>query len=154
MKSYRAETFGLLGTNGAGKTSIFKILIGDELISNGEVYVYGERLKYHISNVRKNIGYCPQVNALFKEFTAAETLELFSRLRGIHPSDIPELIQRVSTELNFFEHIDNKVDEYSGGNKRKLSTAIAMIGNPSLICLGNLLFFFLRYLSNRIILLM
>lgn len=126
----------MLGTNGAGKTSLFKILIGDELISGGEVYVYGGRLKFHISNVRKHIGYCPQLNAHFKEFTGAETLELFSRLRGIHPSDIPQLIERFATELNFIEHIDRKVNEYSGGDQSKLSTAIAMIGNPSLICLG------------------
>lgn len=131
----------MVGLNGAGKTSIFKILIGDELISGGEVFVCGERLKYHISNARKHIGYCPQLNAVFKEFTGAETLELFSRLRGIHPSNIPELIQRFATELNFIEHIDRKVNEYSGGDQRKLSTAIAMIGNPSLICLGKYIYF-------------
>lgn len=142
MKSYSAECFGLLGNNGAGKTSIFKMLIGTEVISGGEIYVSGERLKYHASNVRKNTGYCPQSNAFFKEFTGTETLELFSRLRGIHPSDISELIERLATELNFIEHLDKKIDEYSGGNRRKLSTAIALIGNPSLICLGKYLFHF------------
>ena len=144
MKSFRAECFGLLGTNGAGKTTIFKMLIGDEVLSDGEVYVCGQRLKYHISNAIGNIGYCPQKNALFKEFTGTETLELFARLRGIHPSDISELIERLATELNFVEHLDKRIDEYSGGNQRKLSTAIALIGNPSLICLGNCLFHFFK----------
>lgn len=101
------------------------------------MFVQGERLKYHISNVRKHIGYCPQLNAFFKEFTGSEIMELFSRLRGVHPSDIQELIQHFATELNFIDHIDKVVNDYSGGDKRKLSTAIAMINNPSVICLGN-----------------
>lgn len=113
------------------------MIIGDEIISGGEIYVCGQRLKYHVSNARKNTGYCPQSNALFKEFTGAETLELVSRLRGIHPSDISELIEQFATELNFIEHLDKRVDEYSGGDRRKLSAAIALIGSPSLICLDD-----------------
>lgn len=113
------------------------MLIGDETISGGEIYVCGERLKYHVSNARKNIGYCPQSNELFNEFTGAETLELFSRLRGIRPSEISELIEQLATELNFIEHLDKRIDAYSGGDRRKLSTAIALIGNQSVICLDD-----------------
>lgn len=127
----------MLGTVGAGKTSIYKMIIGDETISGGEIYVCGERVKYHETSVRKNTGYCPQSSALFKEFTGAETLELFSRLRGIHPSGIPEQVQQLATELNFVEHLDKRIDEYSGGDRRKLSTAIALIGSPQLICLDD-----------------
>lgn len=137
LKFNRSECFGLLGTIGAGKTSIYKMIIGDETISGGEIYVCGERVKHHAASVRKNTGYCPQSNALFKEFTGAETLELFFRLRGIHPSNISELIEQFATELNFVEHLDKRIDEYSGGNRRKLSVAIALIGNPQLICLDD-----------------
>lgn len=137
LQLYRNECFGLLGTIAAGKTAIYKMIVGDETISGGEIYVCGERVKYHVANVRKNTGYCPQSNALFKEFTGAETLELFSRLRGIHPSGISELIEQLATELNFVEHLHKRIDEYSGGNRRKLSVAIALIGNPQLLLLDD-----------------
>lgn len=132
----RAECFGLLGVNGAGKTSTFKMLTGDTRISNGEAYVRGISLKSHMPEVHKIIGYCPQFDALLEDLTGAETLELFALLRGIHPSNIPALTQRLATDLNFMKHINKRVDEYSGGNKRKLSTAVALIGNPVLVYLG------------------
>lgn len=65
-------------------------------------------------------------------------MELFSLLRGIHPDDIPTLSRRLATDLNFMKHINKRVCEYSGGNKRKLSTAVALIGNPAVVYLGNL----------------
>lgn len=86
--------------------------------------------------VHKIIGYCPQFDALLEDMTGAETLELFALLRGIHPSNIPALSHRLATELNFMKHINKRVEEYSGGNKRKLSTAVALIGNPVLVYLG------------------
>lgn len=125
--------------NGAGKTSTFKMLTGDVKISSGEAFVRGISLKSHMPEVHKVIGYCPQFDALLEDLTGAETLELFSLLRGIHPSNIPALSHRLATDLNFMQHINKKVDEYSGGNKRKLSTAVALIGNPVLVFLGKCL---------------
>lgn len=112
------------------------MLTGDEKISGGEAFVRGISLKTSMPEVHKVIGYCPQFDALLEDLTGAETLELFALLRGIHPSEIPTLRNRLATELNFTKHIDKKVEEYSGGNKRKLSTAVALIGNPVLIYLG------------------
>lgn len=132
----RGECFGLLGVNGAGKTSTFKMLTGDTKISSGEAFVRGISLKNNMPEVHKIIGYCPQFDALLEDLTGVETLELFALLRGIHPSQIPHLSQRLATELNFMKHINKRVEEYSGGNKRKLSTAIALIGNPVLVYLG------------------
>lgn len=126
----------MLGVNGAGKTSTFKMLTGDTKISSGEAYVRGISLKNNMPEVHKIIGYCPQFDALLEEMTGAETLELFALLRGIHPSHIPALTHHLATELNFMKHINKRVEEYSGGNKRKLSTAVALIGNPVLVYLG------------------
>lgn len=122
--------------NGAGKTSTFKMLTGDTKISSGEAFVRGISLKANMPDVHKVIGYCPQFDALLEELSGAETLELFALLRGIHPSEIPILSQRLATELNFTKHINKKVEEYSGGNKRKLSTAVSLIGDPVLVYLG------------------
>lgn len=131
--------------NGAGKTSTFKMLTGDTKISSGEAYVRGISLKNSMPEVHKIIGYCPQFDALLEDMTGAETLELFALLRGIHPSHIPALKHRLATDLNFMKHIDKRVEEYSGGNKRKLSTAVALIGNPVLVYLG--VFFYHEFRS-------
>lgn len=126
----------MLGINGAGKTSTFKMLTGDHRISSGEAYVRGISLKNNMPDVHKIIGYCPQFDALIEDLTGTETLELFSLLRGIHPQDIPALSRQLANDLNFTKHVDKRVYEYSGGNKRKLSTAVALIGNPSVVYLG------------------
>lgn len=116
------------------------MLTGDTKISSGEAYVRGISLKSNMPEVHKIIGYCPQFDALLEDMTGAETLELFALLRGIHPNNIPALSQHLATELNFMKHINKRVEEYSGGNKRKLSTAVALIGNPVLVYLGMLFF--------------
>lgn len=134
---HRAECFGLLGVNGAGKTTTFKMLTGDTKISSGEAFVRGISLKTNMPQVHKIIGYCPQFDALLVDLTGTETLEIFALLRGIHPNDIPALSKRLAADLNFMKHINKRVEEYSGGNKRKLSTAIALIGNPVVVYLGN-----------------
>ncbi|XP_063234389.1 phospholipid-transporting ATPase ABCA3-like [Bacillus rossius redtenbacheri] len=129
------ECFGLLGVNGAGKTSTFKMLTGDETISSGDAYVNGLNLKSHMKQVCQMIGYCPQFDALIEELTGRETLTIFSLLRGIPPSKIPDIIRHLTEKLLFTAHIDKKVSEYSGGNKRKLSTAVALVGDPAVVFL-------------------
>lgn len=131
-----AECFGLLGVNGAGKTTTFKMLTGDEKISGGEAYVRGVSLKSHMPDVHKMIGYCPQFDALIEDLTGAETLDIFARLRGIRSEDIPTISQQLAIDFKFLKHLNKKSGKYSGGNKRKLSTAVAMLGNPVVIFLG------------------
>jgi ATP-binding cassette subfamily A (ABC1) protein 3 len=130
-----SECFGLLGVNGAGKTSTFKMLTGDELISSGEAWVKGISLKTNMNQVHQIIGYCPQFDALIEDLTGRETLRLFCLLRGIPNNKIKYVIETLAIELNFVKHIDKKIKEYSGGNKRKVSTAISLIGNPVVVYL-------------------
>lgn len=129
------ECFGLLGINGAGKTSTFKMLIGDETISSGEAWVAGVSLKENLKETYKDIGYCPQFDALLDELTGRETLKIFCMIRGVAPHKIEALSWKLAKEFNFLQHIDKQVKEYSGGNKRKLSTALALIGSPSVVYL-------------------
>lgn len=129
------ECFGLLGANGAGKTTTFKMLTGDEDIMHGDGWVRGISIKKSIKEVYKSIGYCPQFDGLIDDLTGRETLEMIALLRGIPRSKINDVIETFAHDLNFTEHIDKKIYEYSGGNKRKLSTAIAMCGNPEVIYL-------------------
>lgn len=129
------ECFGLLGVNGAGKTTTFKMMTGDEVISGGDIWVHGVNVKTNLKDVHKITGYCPQFDALIDDLTGRETLKIYCMLRGIVNQNAKDLSVSLAQELDFFQHIDKLVKNYSGGNKRKLSTAIAMISNPAVIYL-------------------
>ena len=131
----QSECFGLLGVNGAGKTSTFKMLTGDLNISEGEAWVRGISLKTNMKKVHKYIGYCPQFDALIDELTGRETLRFFGLARGIPKVWLLEVIVKISTDFNLTNHLDKQVKKYSGGNKRKLSTAVALLGNSVIIYL-------------------
>ncbi|KAJ8939521.1 hypothetical protein NQ314_011088, partial [Rhamnusium bicolor] len=129
------ECFGLLGVNGAGKTTTFKMMTGDVRISYGDGWVNGSSIKYDLKNVQKIIGYCPQFDALLDDMTARETIVMFSLLRGIRYGDCSLVAEHLAREFDFTAHLDKKVKQLSGGNKRKLSTSISLIGDPPVIYL-------------------
>ncbi|XP_075762141.1 ATP-binding cassette sub-family A member 2 [Pelodiscus sinensis] len=85
--------------------------------------------------VQQSLGYCPQFDALFDELTAQEHLELYTRLRGIPWKDEERVVKWALKKLELTKYADKPASTYSGGNKRKLSTAIALIGFPSFIFL-------------------
>ncbi|XP_019627958.1 PREDICTED: ATP-binding cassette sub-family A member 3-like [Branchiostoma belcheri] len=129
------ETFGLLGINGAGKTTTFKMLTGDETITSGTAYVAGHNIKDDIKRVQQLIGYCPQFDALIDQMTGRETLYMFARLRGVPEKNIKPVVDDLLQALMIEEHADKLTKAYSGGNKRKLSTAIALVGDPPIVFL-------------------
>ncbi|XP_034472561.1 ATP-binding cassette sub-family A member 3 isoform X2 [Drosophila innubila] len=129
------ECFGLLGVNGAGKTTTFKMLTGDEKISSGSAYVQGLNLETDMGHIYKRIGYCPQFDALLDDLSGREMLRIFCLLRGVQKEAIKPVSEELAKSFGFMKHIDKKTRTYSGGNKRKLSAAIAMIGAPSVIYL-------------------
>ncbi|XP_037633283.1 LOW QUALITY PROTEIN: ATP-binding cassette sub-family A member 2 [Sebastes umbrosus] len=129
------ECFGLLGVNGAGKTTTFKMLTGDECTTGGEAFIDGNSILKDLLRVQQSIGYCPQFDALFDDLTAREHLELYTRLRGIPWKDQDRVVGWALEKLELSKYADKPAGTYSGGNKRKLSTAIALIGYPSLIFL-------------------
>lgn len=132
---HRAECFGLLGNNGAGKTSVFKMLTGEEHISRGDIYLAGYNQKTELHHIFKSIGYCPQFDALLDQLTCRETLRIFAMIRGIPHTDNQLHTLNAAKYLDFMKHIDKTVQELSGGNKRKLSTALALIGSPNIVLL-------------------
>ncbi|XP_050538080.1 phospholipid-transporting ATPase ABCA1-like [Daktulosphaira vitifoliae] len=129
------ECFGLLGSNGAGKTTTFRMLTGDIKNTSGDIYVCG----IHVNNNREKIhevgGYCPQFNGLIEELTGFETLYFFCRLRGMSNKEATTMSFHLASRLAFMPYLNRQAKTYSGGNKRKLSTAIAMIGDPSVLFL-------------------
>ncbi|XP_029725473.2 phospholipid-transporting ATPase ABCA3 isoform X1 [Aedes albopictus] len=131
----RSECFGLLGINGAGKTTTFKMMTGDESFSSGEAWVNGFSLTSDMTSVYRNIGYCPQFDALLDDLTGRETLKIYALLRGVRREEVGNVSLTLAEDLNFLKHIDKKIKQYSGGNKRKLSTALSLMGNPSVVYL-------------------
>ncbi|XP_009883205.1 PREDICTED: retinal-specific ATP-binding cassette transporter [Charadrius vociferus] len=129
------ECFGLLGVNGAGKTTTFKMLTGDTDVTSGDAVVAGNSILTHISNVHQNMGYCPQFDAIDDLLTGREHLYLYARLRGVPAEEIKRVAEWGIQKLGLLMYADHLAGTYSGGNKRKLSTAIALIGCPPLVLL-------------------
>ncbi|RUS86087.1 hypothetical protein EGW08_006180 [Elysia chlorotica] len=129
------ECFGLLGQNGAGKTTTFKMLTGDVMVTSGNAYLKGHDVRNNIKKVQANMGYCPQFDALIDQMTGRETLTMYARLRGIPEANIPVVVNSLIDILMLKPHADKLAGQYSGGNKRKLSTAMALVGDPPFIML-------------------
>ncbi|XP_034045422.1 ATP-binding cassette sub-family A member 3 [Thalassophryne amazonica] len=131
----KGECFGLLGFNGAGKTTTFKMLTGDETHYSGDAYIDGYSILRDIKKVQQRIGYCPQFDAVLDHMTGRETLSMYARLRGIPEMYVSGCVENVLRSLLLEPHADKLVRSYSGGNKRKLSAGIALIGGPPVIFL-------------------
>lgn len=129
------ECFGLLGVNGAGKTSLLSILSGQNTPTAGTITLGGYDLFSNLHRCRQNIGYCPQFDALFDLLSARQHLTLYAKMKGIKPKDIAKEVDAKLTEMGLTEYADRNSSGYSGGTKRKLSVAMAMLGEPSLIFL-------------------
>ncbi|CAH0387824.1 unnamed protein product [Bemisia tabaci] len=129
------ECFGLLGVNGAGKTTTFRMLTGDTLPTAGDCSVHSVRLSRDARRYLAQIGYCPQVDGINEYLTGREHLRLFAHLRGIHRSQTDQEIKKWMSVLGLTEYSEKLVGAYSGGNKRKMSTAMSLIGDPSLVVL-------------------
>ncbi|CAG9810454.1 unnamed protein product [Chironomus riparius] len=100
----------------------FKIITGDEAVLSGDVWVRYENQKTKFNN-------------FIPELTGRETLKIFALIRGIKMDEITEMINQMANELAFKQHLYKQVKAYSIKNKRKLSTALALLGNPELIFL-------------------
>ncbi|KAH8303634.1 hypothetical protein KR018_009186, partial [Drosophila ironensis] len=131
----QGECFGLLGINGAGKTTTFKMLTGDETITAGNAFIEGISLSSHWYKVYGRIGYCPQFDALFDDLTGKQTLFIYCLLRGVQRKYVTTISWALAIAFGFQQHMNKPVKFYSGGNKRKLSVAIAIIGSPSVLFL-------------------
>ncbi|KAF0690787.1 Aste57867_17854 [Aphanomyces stellatus] len=131
----KGECFGYLGINGAGKTSTMKMMTGDVLPTSGSATLGGFDIMSQQLEVRRLIGYCPQFDALIDLLTVREHLELFAAIKGVPTEHINQTVvdKMEQMNLNDFEH--KLAGTLSGGNKRKLSVAIAMIGSPPIIFL-------------------
>ncbi|KAK7285619.1 hypothetical protein RJT34_20395 [Clitoria ternatea] len=129
------ECFGFLGTNGAGKTTTLSMLCGEESPSDGTAFIFGKDICSHPKAARRYIGYCPQFDALLEYLTVQEHLQLYARIKGVPEYAIDNVVMEKLVEFDLLKHANKPSFSLSGGNKRKLSVAIAMIGDPPIVIL-------------------
>jgi ABC-2 type transport system ATP-binding protein len=130
---FTGEIFGLLGPSGAGKTTLVKELSGLEIPSSGENTVLGTRMP-ELTTI-KRIGYMAQSDALYEDLSAKENLEFFSSMYSITGKEQQRRIHDVIGLVDLTDHLTKLVSEYSGGMKRRLSLAIALLHEPELLIL-------------------
>ncbi|CAM9991449.1 unnamed protein product, partial [Discosporangium mesarthrocarpum] len=128
----RGECFGLLGINGAGKSTTLAMLSGEIPPTSGEAFLASFNVSSNAEDIHRLVGYCPQFDALFPTLTAREHLRLYAAIKA---SAKPDHLNEKIEEMGLTQYADRQAGGYSGGNKRKLSVAIAMIGDPQIVFL-------------------
>lgn len=111
------------------------MLTGDETMTNGTAYLDGLNIRTDMPRVRQRIGYCPQFDGLIELMTGKELLTMYARLRGVPEPEIASLVAELAESLMLEKHINKPCGTYSGGNKRKLSTAVALCGPSPVVYL-------------------
>jgi ABC-type multidrug transport system ATPase subunit len=129
------ECFGLLGVNGAGKTTTLSMLTGDVCPSSGSATLAGYDVSTELPKVLGQVGYCPQFDALLEELTGFELLRIFAAFKGVPENKVELVVSSLVQKVGLTAHASNPTKGYSGGNKRKLSLAMALVGSPTLVFL-------------------
>ncbi|KOC09391.1 ABC transporter [Aspergillus flavus AF70] len=130
----KGEVFALLGPNGAGKTTTISLIRGDTPPSRngGDIFVDNISVLRHRASARSHLGVCPQFDAM-DQMTVLEHLTFYARIRGV--PDVPHNVNEVMRAVGLTPFKHRMALTLSGGNKRKLSLGIALMGNPTVLLL-------------------
>ncbi len=129
----QGEIFGILGPSGCGKTTLIKLISGMLTAKSGHVSVLGQSMPS--KKVLRQIGYMAQSDALYLDLTAWENLQFFGKVYGISRKQLQQRINATMQTMNLLQDLDTPVKRYSGGMKRRLSLAGALLHEPSVIIL-------------------
>ncbi|XP_028617102.1 ATP-binding cassette sub-family A member 8-B [Grammomys surdaster] len=134
---YEGQITAILGHSGAGKSTLLNILSGLSVPTKGSVTIYNNKLSEmaDLENVFRIVGVCPQSNVQFDFLTVRENLRLFAKIRGIPPQDVEKEVQRVLLELEMENIQDILAQNLSGGQKRKLTFGITILGDSQIFLL-------------------
>ena len=111
------------------------MLTGDETPSQGQAEILSFKLAERRRKFLSQVGYCPQFDSIIPQLTGRELLGLMARVRGLELDQVPREVARWTNFLGIQEYIDRQSGSYSGGNKRKLNVAMALVGDPPVIFL-------------------
>lgn len=127
--------YALLGPNGAGKSTMMNIITDNLTADSGMVFWKGEPIGALGKDYRRILGFAPQQQGLYEEFTARYFLSYLSALKEIPKKNIPAEVERVARLVNLQENLDQQLGSFSGGMKQRVLIAQALIGSPELIIL-------------------
>ena len=130
-----AGIYGLLGDNGAGKSTLMRLLVGVDKPTKGRILYEGEEISRLKEKYRGLLGYMPQEFAVFPGFTAGEFLNYMGALKGLSKRELKEKISRVLAFVNLEDVKDKKVSTFSGGMKRRVGIAQALLNDPKILIL-------------------
>ena len=129
----KGQLFGLIGPSGAGKTTLVKMIVGMEKADSGSIHVLDQKMPNLA--LLQEIGYMAQADALYGELTGEENLKFFASLFGLNKDAQKKRLSYVASLVNLTEDLPKRVAAYSGGMKRRLSLAIALIQDPKILIL-------------------
>ncbi|XP_073739306.1 ABC-type organic anion transporter ABCA8-like isoform X3 [Callorhinus ursinus] len=134
---YEGQITAILGHSGTGKSTLLNILSGLSVPTKGSVTIYNNKLSEmtDLENIIKLTGICPQSNVQFDFLTVKENLRLFAKIKGIQSHELDKEIQRILLALEMKNIQDVLAQNLSGGQKRKLSFATALLGDPQVFLL-------------------
>ncbi|ACK53432.1 MULTISPECIES: ABC transporter ATP-binding protein [Thauera] len=126
------ELFGLIGHNGAGKSTMFKMMLGLIPLTAGEIRIDGAPVPgSDFRTVRRKVGYLPENVVLYDNLTGTETLDFFARLKGVSTANNAAVLERVG----LMHAAKRRVREYSKGMRQRLGFAQALLGKPRILFL-------------------
>ena len=128
------EIFGLLGPNGAGKTTAVHILAGILPLDKGTVLIQNKNILQNAS-VSKSIGIAPQALSLYDNLSAKENLIFFGRLFGLSGEKLKQQVKKALSFVQLTDQADQRVKTFSGGMKRRLNLAAALVHDPQILIL-------------------
>ncbi|KRX07798.1 P-loop containing nucleoside triphosphate hydrolase [Pseudocohnilembus persalinus] len=128
----KGEIFGLLGPNGAGKSTTFNILTSLIPKSQGSVKMKGIDVNQGIMEIYENVGICPQFDCIWESLNVEEHLQLFGRMKGLTGKNLNDSVEYFMQVMQLTDYRTRKSGKLSGGNKRKLCVALALIGGPDM----------------------
>ena len=131
----RGEAFGFLGPNGAGKTSTMRMIASVSPVTSGDLTVLGMDPAVHGPKIRARLGVVPQDDTLDIELTVNENLYIYGRYFGIGGAALKQRIDELLDFVQLSERRDSKVEPLSGGMKRRLTIARALINEPDVLIL-------------------
>ena len=129
----RGELFGFLGPSGSGKTTLIKLITGIDQADAGKVELFGQPMPQ--LKMLQTFGYMAQSDALYQELTGKENMAFYGSLYGLTGKALASRMQSAAALVSLNDHLNKPVNTYSGGMKRRLSLAIALLHKPQLLVL-------------------